>query len=178
MTLATETASDIDAFLDTNDFAVAATLCKAQGIQSLTITAGGTGYSAGTLSATGGGGSGFTGTYTVSGGVISSVTITAAGTKFTTVPTIVISSAGNGNATITAGLTTSAINVIFTDAFKAVNPATGEVETSAPQAEGKTSDLAGVAHGDALTINSIAYKVIGIQPSEDGLMTTLILSRD
>ena len=71
-----------------------------QAIGSLTITNGGTGYSAGTLSATGGGGSGFAGSYTVDTGVIKTVTITNGGSGYTSLPTIVPSHAGDGNAVI------------------------------------------------------------------------------
>ena len=71
-------------------------------INSLDIANAGTGYSAGTLSATGGGGSSFAGTYTVDGsGKIATVTITNAGTGYTSLPTIVVSHAGDGNAVIT-----------------------------------------------------------------------------
>ena len=76
------------------------------GVDSLTITKGGATYSAGTLSATGGGGSSFAGTYTVDAGVINSVTITNAGTGYTSLPTIVVSHAGDGNAVITPAFTT------------------------------------------------------------------------
>jgi hypothetical protein len=72
-------------------------------IGSLTITNGGATYTAGTLSATGGGGSSFAGTYTVDGsGTIDTVTITNVGTGYTSLPTIVVSHAGDGNAVITA----------------------------------------------------------------------------
>ena len=68
---------------------------------------GGTGYTAGDLTATGGGGvdgsNEFAGTYTVSGGVIDAVTITNPGKGFTSAPTIVISSSGSG-ATLTPTL--------------------------------------------------------------------------
>ena len=71
-------------------------------IGSLTITNGGATYTAGTLSATGGGGSSFAGTYTVDGsGTIDTVTITNVGTGYTSLPTIVVSHAGDGNAVIT-----------------------------------------------------------------------------
>jgi len=77
------------------------------GVDSLTITDGGATYSAGTLSATGGGGSSFAGTYGVDGsGVINSVVITNAGTGYTSLPTIVVSHAGDGNADITPAFTT------------------------------------------------------------------------
>tara|TARA_R110002167_G_scaffold258575_2_gene465130 strand:+ start:1076 stop:3118 length:2043 start_codon:yes stop_codon:yes gene_type:complete len=78
-------------------------ILKKGSLRDLTIKTAGTGYSAGTLSATGGGGSGFAGTYTVSGtGAILTTTITNQGTGYTTVPTVVISHAGNSNAVIIA----------------------------------------------------------------------------
>ena len=77
------------------------------GVDSLTITDGGATYTAGTLSATGGGGSSFAGTYTVDGsGTIVTVTITNAGTGYTSLPTIVPSDSGDGNADITPAFTT------------------------------------------------------------------------
>ena len=75
-------------------------------INSLTITAAGTGYSAGTLSASGGGGSGFSGTYTVDAGKIDAVTITNGGSGYTSLPSITPSDAGDGNATITPAYAT------------------------------------------------------------------------
>jgi len=79
-----------------------------QAIGSLTITNGGATYTAGTLSATGGGGSGFAGKYTVdTSGVIDSVTITNGGSGYTSLPTIVPSHAGDGNASITPAYETT-----------------------------------------------------------------------
>jgi hypothetical protein len=84
-------------------------ILKKGSLRDLTIKTAGTGYSAGTLSATGGGGSGFAGTYTVSGtGAILTTTITNQGTGYTTVPTVVISHAGNSNAVIIARVFNSA----------------------------------------------------------------------
>ena len=71
------------------------------GIQSLAITTAGATYTAGNLTATGGGGSGFTGTFTVTGGAVATVTITAAGSGYTSAPTIVLSTSGDSNAVIT-----------------------------------------------------------------------------
>ena len=71
-------------------------------ITSLTIATGGTGYSAGTLTATdpSGNGSGFAGSYTVSGGVINTVTITNGGLDYSEKTTIGTSHAGNSDASI------------------------------------------------------------------------------
>ena len=77
-------------------------------VNGLTITNGGTGYSAGTLSASTGG---FTGTYTVDGnGTIDSVTITAVGSGYTSPPTILISDSGGSSAVITADTNDSLVD--------------------------------------------------------------------
>ena len=74
---------------------------EGQGVIHVSVVAGGTGYSAGTLSATGGGGSGFAANYTVTGGVIdTAVEITNTGSGYTSIPTIVISDPGNGDADV------------------------------------------------------------------------------
>ncbi len=81
-------------------------------------------------------------------------------------------------AILTHAATEYPLNIIFTDAFKSVNPATGEVETTAPQAEYGTYEFSAPVHGDTLLVGSVTYKVIGIQQSDDRLSTILILSRD
>ncbi|SVC93584.1 uncharacterized protein METZ01_LOCUS346438, partial [marine metagenome] len=81
-------------------------ITKKGGIESLTITTAGTGYSGnGTLGFSGGGGASFTGTYTVGTvnavpGVITGVAITTAGTGFTSLPTITISGSTSGTAAV------------------------------------------------------------------------------
>jgi hypothetical protein len=67
-------------------------------VVSSTITAGGTGYTAGDLVVdnTGTGGTGFAGTYTVADGVIDSITITNAGSGYTTAPSIDGDAGGTG----------------------------------------------------------------------------------
>ena len=83
------------------------------GVDSLTITVGGTGYSAGTLTATSSTGSSFAGTFTVDGsGKIDTVTITNAGSGYATVPTINIATGGPGSGT-----------AVITAAFETVFPA-------------------------------------------------------
>ena len=76
-------------------------ITKKGGIESLTITTAGTGYSGnGTLGFSGGGGTSFTGTYTVSGGAIATVAIATNGTGFTSAPTITISGSTSGTAAV------------------------------------------------------------------------------
>ena len=74
-------------------------------IYDIVITTAGTGYSAGTLTATGGGGGSFKGTYAVNGsGAITGFRILTMGTGYTSMPTIVISDSGDGNAVLTPKL--------------------------------------------------------------------------
>ena len=68
------------------------------------ITAAGSSYTAGTLTASGGGGFGFKGTYTVNSGAIDSVTILNRGQGYTSVPTIVITE-GSGSSGSSGSLT-------------------------------------------------------------------------
>ncbi len=51
------------------------------------------------------------------------------------------------------------------------------VESTAPQVQVKTSDVVGALHDETMTINSIDYKIIGIQPDGTG-MTLILLSLD
>jgi len=82
------------------------------------------------------------------------------------------------SALFTHGSTAATIDGLFTDAFKLVNPATGNIESSSPQIECKTTDASPAVHGDTIRLSAVNYKIIGIQPSEDKLMTVLLLSRD
>lgn len=65
------------------------------------------------------------------------------------------------------------IRVLFQNGFVVVNG----VETTAPMAECLDTDVAGVAHGDTITVGGITYNIIGIQPTGSGT-TKLILSED
>ncbi len=51
------------------------------------------------------------------------------------------------------------------------------VETTHPQGQFKTSDVSSAVHGDTMTINSVVYNIIGIQPDGTG-MTLILLSED
>lgn len=76
-------------------------------VTSVTIGAGGSGYSAATVAFSGGGGSGAAGTVVLSGDAVASVTMTSGGTGYTSAPTVTFSGDGTG-ATGTAVLTTVA----------------------------------------------------------------------
>ena len=51
------------------------------------------------------------------------------------------------------------------------------IESTVPQVLVKTSDVSGAVHGQAMTINSVVYQIIGIQPDGTG-MTSILLSED
>ncbi|WP_425500499.1 beta strand repeat-containing protein [Pedosphaera parvula] len=76
-------------------------------VSSISVGAGGTGYTtAPTVAFSGGGGSGATATATVASGVVTAVTITALGTGYTSAPTISFTGVGSGataTATVVAG---------------------------------------------------------------------------
>lgn len=65
------------------------------------------------------------------------------------------------------------IRVLFQNGFVVVNG----VETTAPMTECLDTDVAGVAHGDTITVGGVTYSIIGIQPTGSGI-TKLILSED
>lgn len=71
----------------------------------------------------------------------------------------------------------AAIRGVFDDAFQVSAPDGLGIETTQPQVVVKSADVAGMAHGDTMTIKTVVYKVIGIHPDGTGL-TTAILSRD
>ncbi len=67
--------------------------------------------------------------------------------------------------------------IIFDDSFSLVSAESGEIESTAPEATAKSSDVSGVEHGDELKINGTLYSIAGIQPDGTGL-TTLILHKE
>jgi len=84
----------------------AVTTIQSGQVQTITVTAGGSGYtSAPTVSITGGGGSGATATANINAGAVVSVTITNRGSGYTSLPTIGFSGGGGTGATATADLT-------------------------------------------------------------------------
>lgn len=80
-------------------------------VTAVTVTAGGTGYTAPTITFSGGGGSGATATVSISAGVITGVTVTNGGSGYTSAPTPTITDGTGSGATVTVG----AINVYTYD---------------------------------------------------------------
>jgi hypothetical protein len=79
------------------------------GVQSITVTNGGSGYTSATVvitDAEGTGGSGATATANITGGVITSITVTAAGSGYNVPPNVTITSGSGTGATATAAIST------------------------------------------------------------------------
>ncbi len=72
---------------------------------------------------------------------------------------------------------TVTIQGIFDDEFSSAVQGEMGIESTVPQVLLKTADVPNVAHNETMTINSIVYKVIGIQPDGTG-MTLILLSED
>lgn len=94
--------SDIDAFENVYTQDVSTDRSRAFGIETFTISSGGSGYtSAPTISFTGGGGSSAAATATVTDGAVSAITITNKGFGYTSAPTVVFTGGGGTGAAAT-----------------------------------------------------------------------------
>lgn len=100
-------------------------LPQVEGIGTLALATGGSGYtSAPTVSITGGGGSGATATATFSGGAVTGFTITNAGSGYTSAPLVAISGGGGSGATAT-GTLSAATTLKLSDLVPLLNAALG-----------------------------------------------------
>ena len=76
------------------------------------------------------------------------------------------------------GGSASTVNVLFDNPFNSVPLGTGErdVESNTPTALAISSDVASVAHGDAIVISGITYAIVGVQKdSGSGYQGTTLL---
>jgi hypothetical protein len=69
------------------------------------------------------------------------------------------------------------IQGIFDDEFASAVEGEMGIESTVPQVQVKSADVSSATHGELMTINSVVYKIIGIQPDGTG-MTLLLLSKD
>jgi FtsP/CotA-like multicopper oxidase with cupredoxin domain len=81
-------------------------------VNSVNVTAGGSGYASPTVAIAGGGGSGATAAATVTAGAVTAITITNPGTGYTSVPSVTISGGGGSGATATATLVGTELSAI------------------------------------------------------------------
>jgi hypothetical protein len=76
------------------------------------------------------------------------------------------------------GGSASTVNVLFDNPFNSVPLDTGErdVESNTPTALAISSDVASVAHGDAIVISGVTYAIVGVQKdSGSGYQGTTLL---
>jgi hypothetical protein len=69
------------------------------------------------------------------------------------------------------------VKVIFHNEYEAVTLFAGQIESSHPYVEVKSSDIESAAHGDVLEIDGTQYYVSAIKPDGTGI-TVLELSLD
>lgn len=86
------------------------TSLRPTGVQTITVDAGGSGYTQATVEISSGGGSGATATAVIEGGVITAITVSRAGLGYTAAPTVTITGDGDGAvATATTGQTANPV---------------------------------------------------------------------
>ncbi len=81
------------------------------GVASIAVQAGGTGYTAPTVTISGGGGAGATATANLTGAV-SNISLSSGGSGYTSAPTVTLSGGGGTGATATATLTADAVTAV------------------------------------------------------------------
>lgn len=62
------------------------------------------------------------------------------------------------------------VNGILGKAYVAIN----DVESAAPSFTCSAADVPQAVHGDSLVVNSITYKVVGVQPDGTGIVTLIL----
>jgi hypothetical protein len=75
-----------------------------------------------------------------------------------------------------SGGSATTVNAIFQNEYLGIEGGTVDVEGSSPVVFVRSSDVTGVAHSDAFTIDGTGYSVVGIQPDGTGV-TQLILAK-
>ncbi len=70
------------------------------------------------------------------------------------------------------------ITVILETPYERIGDLEGAVSGYMPTALAKTADLADASIGDKLTIDDVTYYIQGMQPDEDGHITTVLLSEE
>ena len=69
------------------------------------------------------------------------------------------------------------IQGVFDNEFSSAVEGEMGIESTVPQVFVKSSDVSSAAHGETMAIDSVVYKIIGIQPDGTG-MTLILLSED
>jgi len=66
---------------------------------------------------------------------------------------------------------------IFHNEYEAASLFEGEIESKNPFVQVRESDFSAITHADTVTINSVVYKIMAIEPDGMGMMV-LKLSKD
>jgi hypothetical protein len=124
----------------------------AGGVSTVPVTAGGTGYTAATVTFTGGGGTGAAGTVVLNAGAVSGVTITAAGSGYTSAPTATITGNGTG-ATLGSVVVTYGTTEVKSGKVASYNSGTRTLKVDVTKGSFATTDL---VIGQSSTASGIA----------------------
>lgn len=79
-------------------------------------------------------------------------------------------------ATFTGASGPYTVKVVFDAPELVIDPYTGDVDNSLPQALAKTVDVAGAKHKDEVRIGSVVYEITEARPDGHGI-TTLTLNK-
>tara|TARA_B110000438_G_scaffold206122_1_gene197798 strand:- start:359 stop:667 length:309 start_codon:yes stop_codon:yes gene_type:complete len=81
------------------------------------------------------------------------------------------------SASITINGSSSTINVIFNKDYFAIDPGTGiDIESTSPIVTGASSDMTNVDNGDTISISSVTYNIVSVEPDGQGV-TQLVLEK-
>lgn len=81
------------------------------------------------------------------------------------------------SASITINGSSSTINVIFNKDYFAIDPGTGiDIESTSPIVTGASSDMTNVDNGDTISISSVTYNIVSVEPDSQGV-TQLVLEK-
>lgn len=146
-------------------------------VASVTVTAGGSGYTAATVAFVGGGGTGATAVAVITDGVITGITVTGSGSGYTSTPSVVITGDGSGataNAVDATGVLSSPDSTHKYLGASATGPGLATIwnDGFAETVQLEGSELVG--NGDAVDITNKFFAgryIIAI----DGLSPTLVV---
>ena len=79
--------------------------------------------------------------------------------------------------TATHVFTSATFPVVFDAPYVGIIGPSGEIQSSGPQAQAKTSDVDDYAIGDEISISGIYYKIAGMEPDGTGLTRILLSER-
>jgi FtsP/CotA-like multicopper oxidase with cupredoxin domain len=132
------------------------------GLNSVDVTAGGSGYTGPSVAITGGGGTGATAVATVTGGTVTAIKVTNPGIGYTTQPTVAISGGGGTGASATAVVVGNELNAISVTAGGSgyTSPTVAFAGGSGSGATGTVSVTGGAVSGVTITNPGSGYSTL------------------